>query len=48
MVDRRRNEGELREEFSVLGSTGNIYTVVVDKLPKCDCAPHFLSSLYFD
>ncbi|KAJ3548010.1 hypothetical protein NMY22_g1441 [Coprinellus aureogranulatus] len=37
MVDRRRNDGELREEFSVLGSTGNIYTVMVDKLPKCDC-----------
>ena len=24
MIDRRRNDGELREEFSVLGSTGNV------------------------
>ncbi|KAF5323878.1 hypothetical protein D9611_008410 [Ephemerocybe angulata] len=37
MVDRRRNDGELREEFSVLGSTGNVYTVKIDKLPSCDC-----------
>ncbi|TEB39398.1 hypothetical protein FA13DRAFT_1723590 [Coprinellus micaceus] len=40
MVDRRRHGGELREEFSVLGSTGNIYTVAVDKLPSCDCPDH--------
>jgi len=24
MIDRRRTPGELREEFSVLGSTGNV------------------------
>ncbi|KAH9484565.1 hypothetical protein JR316_0004047 [Psilocybe cubensis] len=37
MVDRRRNGNELREEFSVLGSTGNVYTVTVDRLPRCNC-----------
>ncbi|KAF9242084.1 hypothetical protein BU15DRAFT_44359 [Melanogaster broomeanus] len=37
MIDRRRNDGELREEFSVLGSTGNVYTVVIDKTPSCSC-----------
>ena len=26
MIDRHRNDGELREEFSVLGSTGNVRT----------------------
>ncbi|KAI0819496.1 hypothetical protein BC628DRAFT_1016088 [Trametes gibbosa] len=37
MIDRRRQGTELREEFSVLGSTGNVYTVVIDKKPSCDC-----------
>ncbi|KAI0636763.1 hypothetical protein C8Q77DRAFT_1094450 [Trametes polyzona] len=37
LVDRRRQGNELREEFSVLGSTGNVYTVVIDKKPSCDC-----------
>ncbi|KAH7889342.1 hypothetical protein F5I97DRAFT_1843539 [Phlebopus sp. FC_14] len=37
MLDRRRNGSELREEFSVLGSTGNVYTVVIDKTPSCNC-----------
>lgn len=37
LIERHRNEEELREEFKVLGSTGNIYTVVIDKLPSCDC-----------
>ncbi|KAI9057869.1 hypothetical protein FKP32DRAFT_1597826 [Trametes sanguinea] len=37
MVDRRREGNELREEFSVLGSTGNVYTVVIDKKPSCNC-----------
>ncbi|KAL0951161.1 hypothetical protein HGRIS_007893 [Hohenbuehelia grisea] len=37
MVDRRRNGNELREEFSVLGSTGNVYTVIIDKKPSCNC-----------
>ncbi|KDQ28578.1 hypothetical protein PLEOSDRAFT_1102621 [Pleurotus ostreatus PC15] len=37
MVDRRRNGHELREEFSVLGSTGNVYTVTIDKVPSCTC-----------
>ncbi|KAJ2923755.1 hypothetical protein H1R20_g13336, partial [Candolleomyces eurysporus] len=37
MVDRRRNDGELREEFSVLGSTGNVYTITIGTTPKCNC-----------
>lgn len=37
MIDRRRNDGDLREEFSVLGSTGNVYTVTIDKTPRCNC-----------
>ncbi|KAJ7494832.1 hypothetical protein B0H11DRAFT_2003546 [Mycena galericulata] len=37
MVDRKRFEGELKEEFQVLGSTGNIYTVTIQQNPSCDC-----------
>ncbi|KAJ7852789.1 hypothetical protein B0H14DRAFT_2508875 [Mycena olivaceomarginata] len=37
MVDRKRVEGELKEEFKVLGSTGNIYTVTIQQKPSCDC-----------
>ncbi|KAJ3477870.1 hypothetical protein NLI96_g10165 [Meripilus lineatus] len=37
MIDRSRIGDELREEFSVLGSTGNVYTVVIDKKPSCSC-----------
>ncbi|KDQ61266.1 hypothetical protein JAAARDRAFT_32263 [Jaapia argillacea MUCL 33604] len=37
MVERKRNGEELREEFGVLGSTGNVYKVVIDKKPSCDC-----------
>ncbi|KAH9952030.1 hypothetical protein B0H21DRAFT_10402 [Amylocystis lapponica] len=37
MVDRRREGDALREEFDVLGSTGNVYTVVIDKVPSCTC-----------
>ncbi|KAF8206911.1 hypothetical protein K438DRAFT_1668215 [Mycena galopus ATCC 62051] len=37
MVDRQRVEGELKEEFKVLGSTGNIYTVTIQHKPSCDC-----------
>ncbi|EPS93838.1 hypothetical protein FOMPIDRAFT_1026400 [Fomitopsis schrenkii] len=37
MIDRTRNGDELKEEFSVLGSTGNVYTVIVDKTPSCNC-----------
>ncbi|KAJ7183772.1 hypothetical protein C8R46DRAFT_984978 [Mycena filopes] len=37
MVDRKRFEGELKEEFQVLGSTGNIYTVTIQQKPSCDC-----------
>ncbi|KAF8498353.1 hypothetical protein JB92DRAFT_2795532 [Gautieria morchelliformis] len=37
MIERNRSQGELREEFKVLGSTGNVYTVIIDKLPSCNC-----------
>ncbi|KAF8236732.1 hypothetical protein L208DRAFT_1390229 [Tricholoma matsutake] len=37
MIDRQRTPGELREEFSVLGSTGNVYTVIIDRRPSCNC-----------
>ncbi|KAI1794565.1 hypothetical protein LXA43DRAFT_995617 [Ganoderma leucocontextum] len=37
MIDRKREGNALREEFSVLGSTGNVYTVVIDKKPSCNC-----------
>lgn len=31
MVDRKRTGDELREEFSVLGSTGNVSTLLFDR-----------------
>jgi len=37
LIERERSGEELREVFKVLGSTGNIYTVLIDKLPSCDC-----------
>ncbi|KAJ7452852.1 hypothetical protein FB451DRAFT_676023 [Mycena latifolia] len=37
MVDRKRFGGELKEEFQVLGSTGNIYTVTIQHKPSCNC-----------
>ncbi|KAJ7067074.1 hypothetical protein C8F01DRAFT_1120168, partial [Mycena amicta] len=37
MVDRERVGDELKEEFKVLGSTGNIYTVTIQHVPSCDC-----------
>ncbi|KIY52139.1 hypothetical protein FISHEDRAFT_12462, partial [Fistulina hepatica ATCC 64428] len=37
MVERRREGNALKEEFNVLGSTGNIYTVVINHTPRCDC-----------
>ena len=40
LIDRSRNGAELREEFKVLGSTGNVYTVKIDKVPTCDCECH--------
>ncbi|KAH8829453.1 hypothetical protein DL96DRAFT_1598170 [Flagelloscypha sp. PMI_526] len=37
MVDRRRQGEDLKEVFSVLGSTGNVYEVTISHLPKCTC-----------
>jgi hypothetical protein len=37
MIDRSREGDELKETFKVLGSTGNVYTVTIEQLPKCDC-----------
>ncbi|KAJ7673593.1 hypothetical protein B0H17DRAFT_1161807 [Mycena rosella] len=42
MVDRKRVEGELKEEFQVLGSTGNIYTVTIQQKPSCNCMNQLL------
>ena len=30
----------LRLEFAVLGSTGNVYTVTLCRLPSCTCVDH--------
>ena len=30
----------LRVEFAVLGSTGNVYTVTICRLPSCSCVDH--------
>ncbi|KAK5126349.1 hypothetical protein LTR85_010585 [Meristemomyces frigidus] len=41
-LDRRRdtsNPGHPTETVSLAGTTGNVYTVVIDKVPSCDC-PH--------
>ncbi|GAA6042130.1 hypothetical protein JCM8097_003124 [Rhodosporidiobolus ruineniae] len=35
-VDRTRTS-EISEEFKVLGSTGNQYTVTIDHTPRCNC-----------
>ncbi|TFK33867.1 hypothetical protein BDQ12DRAFT_690526 [Crucibulum laeve] len=40
MLTRERVDGELKEEFKILGSTGNAYTVVIDHKPRCDCPDH--------
>ncbi|KAI5124074.1 hypothetical protein M0805_003901 [Coniferiporia weirii] len=37
MIDRKREGQELKEVFSVLGSTGNVYTVTIDRRPSCNC-----------
>ncbi|KAI9512842.1 hypothetical protein F5148DRAFT_1160312 [Russula earlei] len=37
MIDRRRESGEPREEFKVLGSTGNVYSVNIGRVPSCNC-----------
>jgi len=37
MIERERLEGELKEAFKVLGSTGNVYTVTISHVPSCDC-----------
>ncbi|KAI0004228.1 hypothetical protein BJV74DRAFT_809981 [Russula compacta] len=37
MIDRRREGDKLCEEFKVLGSTGNVYTVIIGSSPSCNC-----------
>ncbi|PVG02621.1 hypothetical protein CPB86DRAFT_780032 [Serendipita vermifera] len=41
MVERTRTPGNLSEQFKVLGSTGNVYTVTIKDIPTCNC-PDFL------
>ncbi|KAJ8076056.1 hypothetical protein PM082_022039 [Marasmius tenuissimus] len=33
----RERDANLREHFTVSGSTGNVYTVTIGNLPHCDC-----------
>ncbi|KAK0462385.1 uncharacterized protein EV420DRAFT_1745806 [Desarmillaria tabescens] len=38
VIEQRERDGdELKETFRVLGSTGNVYTVVIGHTPRCDC-----------
>lgn len=37
MIGRERTGNELKETFKVLGSTGNVYTIVIQHVPTCDC-----------
>jgi hypothetical protein len=42
VLDRQRDaseSGHPTETISLAGTTGNVYTIVVDKVPSCDC-PH--------
>ena len=37
LIDREKQEGALSEKFLVLGSTGNVYTVMIKHVLSCDC-----------
>ncbi|EKM82298.1 hypothetical protein AGABI1DRAFT_34029 [Agaricus bisporus var. burnettii JB137-S8] len=37
MIERKREGKTFKEEFKVLGSTANVYTVTIDHKPKCSC-----------
>ena len=37
IIDRSRDGPENTETFQIAGTTGNIYTVTIDKLPSCTC-----------
>lgn len=37
LVERHVEEEQQQQTFAVLGSTGNIYSVVIQKLPSCSC-----------
>ncbi|KAF9258205.1 hypothetical protein L218DRAFT_742380 [Marasmius fiardii PR-910] len=37
LIHRERDDGTLREVFTVSGSTGNVYTVTISNLPNCNC-----------
>lgn len=42
VLDRQRSESDPEapsETISLAGTTGNIYTIIIDKVPTCDC-PH--------
>ena len=45
LVKRGEIQGDLRCEFVILGSTGNVYTVVIQKLPSCSCPDHAKGNL---
>jgi hypothetical protein len=46
MVDREREGDALVEQFKVLGSTGNVYTVTIGQTPLCDCPDMIKNSKY--
>ncbi|KAJ3913212.1 hypothetical protein F5877DRAFT_52783 [Lentinula edodes] len=40
LIERNREGNALKEEFTVQGSTGNVYTVTIDNVPHCNCPDH--------
>ncbi|KAJ3865494.1 hypothetical protein EV359DRAFT_80428 [Lentinula novae-zelandiae] len=40
LIERNREGNALKEEFTVQGSTGNVYTVTIDNTPHCNCPDH--------
>ncbi|TGZ80362.1 hypothetical protein EX30DRAFT_396370 [Ascodesmis nigricans] len=37
VLDRARKNGELKEVFKMAGTTGNLYTITICDIPRCDC-----------
>ncbi|KAJ3851599.1 hypothetical protein EV368DRAFT_42771 [Lentinula lateritia] len=40
LIERNREGNALKEEFTIQGSTGNVYTVTIDNVPHCNCPDH--------
>lgn len=39
VMKRERSESELKETVQIAGTTGNVYTILIQDVPDCDC-PH--------